>query len=176
MNLYCPKFCCQPLVLLVILFACSLCGCTSSYGKEFVIEGLDHVDNNKLQNALVTYYEAEKERKWDSTYSTRPVEFRKIIPFDSYAKAMEEGANGWKLRKIEILEVSKDPDGDYTIRIRFHEEFVEKAAQKFFGQDLGSIVNRRIENTVWRNIQGKWVTIVAGQRGHFPLNGRMVRD
>lgn len=89
---------------------------------------------------------------------------------------MEEGANGWKLRKIEILEVSKDPDGDYTIRIRFHEEFVEKAAQKFFGQDLGSIVNRRIENTVWRNIQGKWVTIVAGQRGHFPLNGRMVRD
>ncbi len=80
---------------------------------------------------------------------------------------------GWQLRKVQIIDYANDKS-KAKVRIRFHEKFDSKAAQSFFGGNVSEGVSRRTEDTLWEKVDGQWVGVDAGQRGHLPLNRRIV--
>jgi len=155
-------------VVVLLTFAVACQSSTETKENNLIVVGTNKLTNSDLAAAVVKYYEAENKKDWRATHNARTPEYRKLVPFDSYKKAMDKGMADWKLKKIEILEATQSQDGAITVKIRFHEEFGPQAAQIHFEGRVTRGMNTRIETTVWKHSDDGWFCANAGERGRIP--------
>lgn len=136
--------------------------------------GLDKVTNNNLGEIITDYYKSENDLDWKITYQYRPASYKKLVPFEMYEKSMEEDMSGWQLLKVEIVDIEKENDPTVRVKIRFSELFDSKVAKKKFDGRVSQGMNRRSEETIWKKEANSWIAVQPGQRGHLPLNDRLV--
>jgi hypothetical protein len=153
-------------------------GCTNETGaleepKQFAVDNAETISDVSVREAIVKYYSAESRGDWQVTYGFRSRDFKRLVSFDIYRSEMAKGMVGWQLRKVEIIDYAAGKS-KATVRIRFHEKFDSKVAQSVFGGNVSDGVSRRIEDTLWEKVDGQWICVDAGQRGHLPLNHRMI--
>lgn len=155
-----------------ILSACEEKLDQAQYRLEF--SGEENITPTNLRDTIISYYTAENNSAWSIAYSLRSDAFRKLVPYDTYEKEMEKGMGGWNLIKVEVLSESESPNKEEKIfEIRFSERFGGNTLPNN-SSDEG--VQTNVEKTIWEYIGGTWVCIQAGQRGHLPLNVKMVYE
>jgi hypothetical protein len=168
------------MMLVGVLLALLQVACVDGAGtperhEQLTVERVDVIQDTGLREAIINYYSAESRGDWQTTYRFRSTKFKELVPFDAYKRDMKKGMAGWKLQKIENIEhiIGKS---EATVRIRFHEKFDSTVAKLFFGGNVPQGVSSRTENSLWKKVGERWLCVDAGQRGHLPLNDRMVYD
>ncbi|CAN0497472.1 unnamed protein product, partial [Phaeothamnion confervicola] len=58
--------------------------------------GLEELGDRALINSILTYYQAEKARDWQTTYALRGARFATVVPYETYARQMDLDAAGWE--------------------------------------------------------------------------------
>ena len=135
------------------------------------IEGVDGISYPRLRDAVVTYYRAEALQDWKTTYGYRSDAFRRLVGFDKYAREMEAGDAGWRLKHLDILS-AECRHGECRLRIRFTEGVSKEAAEKTWPGAVSTQVD--VENTTWRaTSEKKWYVLDPGARNHLGLNANI---
>lgn len=162
--------------LLVAVLALGACGAGPTPGiPEPLVVGNALAAYTGLRDAIERYYTAEKNRDWKSTYDLRPAAFSRIVPLNVYERDMEKGSSGWNLLRVEIMNAKQGTaDREVIVVIRFQESFDAAVAQSTFSGRVSPGTNSRVEETIWRRSGMSWSAVQPGQRGHFPLNDRLV--
>lgn len=168
--------------MLRIFFICLMAlmmGCQVGNGapstNTSIVHGRDISAHVGLREAMEQYYSAESRGDWRSTYMQRPMAFRRIVPFDTYQRKMQEGYAGWKLLKAEILDATSESNDEVLVKVRFQESFSPEVAKSRFEGRIPSGINTRVEETLWKWVGTSWLAVQPGQRGHLPLNVRIAR-
>ena len=162
-------------VLLVVALIVSACqfGNAAQDDKSLVV-GESLMQHPGLRRVVDQYYSAEKARDWRITYGLRPVAFQKVVPFDVYQREMDKGSAGWNLIRVEILTSTQSANDEVVVMLKFHESFDTTVAKSRFDGRVSNGTTSRSEETIWRRDGASWKSIQPGQRGHLPLNDRLV--
>jgi hypothetical protein len=164
-------------LLLAAMFALTACHAQSAPSSNVAasapqFEGLANISDGQLQAAVRSYYLAESRSDWKGTYGYRSANFRKIVPFPTYAKSMSESFSGWRLLKITI-DSSTCAAGDCTLHAIFCEQFNPSLAKTNLRGFPSGMECSHVPNVLWRQANGNWEAIDAGTREHVPLNTNM---
>lgn len=144
--------------------------------SQLVVTGPEKLADQVLARTIVEYYQAESRKDWTATYKARGAAFQKLVPFASYKEGMNQAVADWNLIRIEILSSGKLPNDDFTVTIRFQEEFGPKAAEVYYAGVVKRGTDTTENTTVWRRMADNWFCVDAGTRRHIPLNGKMLFD
>lgn len=145
------------------------CAASGRAAEELSLQGLDNISDEHLRNALLVYYKAEKELDWKTTYDQRSNGFKRTVEFETYAGEMTKAMAGWNLKNLEILS-SHNRDNRVVVKILFIESIDSEAVRAKYGFPVPTDTVRFTEDTVWEEINGKWIAVDAGTRNHLPLN------
>lgn len=166
------------ILLLIVVFYAAGCH-QNELNRSDIIEfpGSEKIAVKDFRDTLVKYYTAEQAHQWDVTYAFRSRMFKKLVPYATYQAEMEKGMSGWNLVRVEILSISKQSENVETVRIRFYEKINTDVAAKYFANRMpeGTIATR-VEEITWKYTEGAWVCLQPGERGHLPLNNRIVDE
>lgn len=163
---------------LVVVAAFLLGGCqlsSAAQDESAVVTGDALILYPGLRKAIEEYYLAEARRDWQKTYARRPAAFQRMVPFDVYQREMDKGSSGWNLVRVDVQKsMRSDKNDEVIVVLEFQESFNAAVAQSRFEGRVSSGTTSRTEESIWKRSETSWISVQPGQRGHLPLNDRVV--
>ena len=123
--------------------------------------------------SLCDYYEAQEAGNWEATYQRRPASFRKLVPFDVYAREMSERRPTLKLTVLELESVQRTKLATFQLRVSFIRtrngtlDEARDPSQRHYSMS---------ELVEWENDGNSWGCAACGEDTIFSVNSRMVYD
>ena len=171
----------RPCTALMLWLALAVAPLTQA-ADTLAVGGLEELGDRTLIQAILTYYQAEKSHDWQTTYALRGARFAAAVPYETYARQMDNDVAGWELIAIDGRSVRVE--GVVTsVTVSFQEDLAHDVAARLLGPELAAPSDSGIaqrysqgEVTQWTVEDGQWIALAPGARQHFVFNERMVWD
>lgn len=132
-----------------------------------------------LEQRLVSYYEHEKQQDWTATYGFRTPLFRSTVPQKLYVETMGKENHGWDLVSVEVISAT-ETEGKVVVSIKFVEKMPESAVPPVIAgassKSAFPLEIERIDDSIWKKIDGEWYCYDAATRGRLSMNAALVSE
>jgi hypothetical protein len=123
-----------------------------------------------LDQAVCQYYEMQERRDWNKTYSLRPGDFRKLVPYELYEREMSKHPPALGLARLHIRSLRETRPSEIMMTVDFYRG--SGGASKPMDPSTGSA--RIGERTEWVSDPDGWKCAGCGEVFSFTMNTRMV--
>lgn len=143
--------------------------------KDFRIQGLETLADQRLADAISRYYTTEAARNWSALYDLRHPAFRRAVSRKAFIASMRRDWRKWHFNGVEVEGLrGVDIDG-VSVSLVFDE--VVTGQEAALDNDVIWIKrpwwdeNTRIGATTrsfssWIEVKGRWYPVLSGLRPH----------
>ena len=160
--------------LCVLLIA--LAGCKADAElKDFRIEGLETLADQRLADAISRYYRTEAARNWSALYDLRHPAFRRAVSRKVFVAAMRRDWRLWHFNGVEVEGLRGiDVDG-VSVSVIFDEVVTGQDAaldndviwiKRPWWDEKTRISATTRSYSSWTDVKGRWYPVLSGLRSH----------